>query len=138
MPSPADDSGWLSKYFVTGELINELSRQDVTEDRRPWGQMKVIGSPSLNFTLKHLKVELGKRTSLQVHDHKDEVLIILSGSGLVQTAALGSELVEREEKVIHVPPGTIHRVVGPLEYLEVSTYDDDTDTTRLEDDFGRD
>jgi hypothetical protein len=38
---------------------------------------------------------------------------------------------------VRVPPGTAHRVTGPLAYLEVSSYDDNTDTVRFTDDYGR-
>jgi hypothetical protein len=39
--------------------------------------------------------------------------------------------------MVRISPGVVHRVTGPLVYLEVSTYDDDTDTERLADDYGR-
>lgn len=97
--------------------------------------MECFDSPEHDLTIKHITVHAGRRTSLQYHEHKDELLIVLSGFGHV---TLDSKIQSvHDGRCMRVAPGVRHRVTGPLEYLEISTYDDDTDTIRLEDDHGR-
>lgn len=102
---------------------------------RPWGCMYSLSSQPGDLTVKYIELLEGQRTSLQRHDRKDELLLILGGTGWVEadetrcSAWMGR---------VRIPPGTVHRVTGPLTYLEVSSYDGDDDTVRLEDDYGRD
>jgi mannose-6-phosphate isomerase-like protein (cupin superfamily) len=116
----------------TGKLLDSLMLHTRAGQDRPWGWMRWWDAPGHDLTIKHLTVREGHRTSLQLHQRKDELLIFLDGTGHVE---IGDRCYVGG--MIRIPPGTKHRVVGPLSYLEVSTYDDDTDTTRLEDDYGR-
>ena len=93
--------------------------------------MRWLDAPGHDLTVKYLTVDDGQRTSLQRHDRKDELLIVLDGTGCVEVAG------EPRGGTVRIRPGTPHRVTGPLTYLEVSGYDDDTDTIRLADDYGR-
>jgi mannose-6-phosphate isomerase len=113
------------------DLLDELTAE---LDERPWGFMQALNAPDANLTVKYLFVADGHRTSLQVHEHKDEVMFIFSGSGF---AEVGGVRREGSGALIRIHPGAVHRVTGPLSYLEVSSYDDGTDTIRLEDDYGR-
>jgi len=117
----------------TGDLLDELMLH-VHTDVRPWGFMRALDAPGCDITVKYLAVSDGSRTSLQRHDRKDELLFILHGSGYVE---VGDATYWASKTVVRIPPGTVHRVTGPLTYLEVSSYDDGTDTVRLEDDYGR-
>lgn len=126
--------------YSTPELLAVLAvQQQTVRDVRPWGYMDELSSPEHNLTIKRLIVEPGQRTSLQVHRIKDEVMLILGGTGKVETweGNLMQEFTCFAGQVIHVKPGMQHRVTGPLHYVEISTYDDGEDTIRLEDDFGR-
>lgn len=113
------------------DLLDQLFESHRT-DLRPWGVMRWMDAPRSNVTIKYLTVMAGARTSFQVHKIKDELLIILEGSGYVDVDGM-----QYGGGLIRIHPGTPHRVTGPLSYLEVSSYDDDTDTYRLEDDYGR-
>jgi mannose-6-phosphate isomerase-like protein (cupin superfamily) len=115
----------------TAELLDELMVHCRTEER-PWGFMCWLDAPGQDLTVKYLSVKDGQRTSLQRHEHKDELLILLGGSGHVEA---GGRVCRSD--MVRISPGVVHRVTGPLVYLEVSTYDDDTDTERLADDYGR-
>jgi mannose-1-phosphate guanylyltransferase/mannose-6-phosphate isomerase len=101
---------------------------------RPWGFMRALNAPKANLTVKYLCVHNGERTSLQYHKHKDELLFIINGSGFVD---VGGERYEGAGLPVRIKPGVVHRVTGPLVYLEVSSCDDGTDTIRLSDDYGR-
>ena len=110
-------------------LLDELTAKF---DRRPWGYMRILDAPENNVTIKYLVVQAAHRTSLQKHEHKDELLFVLAGGGWVELNG-----VVHSGGVVRIYPGDEHRVTGPLVYLEVSSYDDGTDTIRLEDDYGR-
>lgn len=118
---------------ATADLLDELVVHHRTE-HPPWGFMHWLDAPSHDLTVKYLSVAKGKRTSLQRHAHKDELLIIVSGMGRIEAGGLTYGGVGMK---VRIWPGTVHRVTGPLSYLEVSTYDDGSDTIRLEDDYGR-
>lgn len=115
------------------ELLDDLKVHQHT-DVRPWGFMRTLDAPGHDLTVKYLYVRSDRRTSLQRHDRKDELLLILGGEGWAEA---GGIQYRGSGTVVRIPPGTVHRVTGPLTYLEVSSYDDGTDTVRLEDDYGR-
>ncbi len=117
--------------FSVAELLDEIS---VRYEKRPWGFMEELGAPNFGLTVKYLFVGDDERTSLQYHREKDELLYILCGNGAVQ---VGDRYVQAPGKLIRIKPGVVHRVEGHLEYLEISSYDDGTDTVRLEDDYDR-
>lgn len=132
--------------FTGPWMIEALRRaQQQKRDSRPWGNMMEISAPKCDFTLKWLEVHDGARTSLQFHRYKYEMLIFVGqGTGFAEIQAdvtadptVDAMLKRVTETCAVIPPLTAHRVTGPLTYLEVSTYDDDTDTIRLADDYGR-
>ncbi len=120
--------------WPVAELLDELTAHPHF-DLRPWGFMRCLDAPGRDLTVKYLVVRGGRRTSLQKHDHKDELLILLTGDGWAEAG--GTRYDGINGSLVRIPPGTVHRVTGPLTYLEISTYDDGTDTIRLEDDYGR-
>lgn len=102
---------------------------------KPWGREDwlVVGE---RIAMKRLIVGAGKRFSLQYHERKEEAWLIVRGRARVR---LGERTVEvAPGAVIHVRPGTVHRVEGleETEFIEVSTPELD-DVVRLDDDFGR-
>ncbi len=117
----------------TADLLDQLTAHQSTVTR-PWGLMRWLDAPAQDLTVKYLVIDAGQRTSLQRHDRKDELLLICSGSGYVE---VGDVRCRGDGRVIRIGPGTVHRVTGPLAYLELSSYDDDSDTVRLSDDYGR-
>jgi len=117
----------------TGDLLDELAANCKT-DMRPWGRMFWLNAKDHNLTVKYLEVKRGHRTSLQYHERKDELLIILEGAGYV---LVGEETWRGAGLVLRIAPCEQHQVTGPLSYLEISTHDDDTDTIRISDDYGR-
>ncbi len=107
-------------------------------EERPWGSFELF---TLNeaSTVKVLHITPGKRFSLQTHAERSEYWKVLGGSGIAQ---IGSEV--REVKMgdeLELPVGTQHRLTGGdegLTILEIAlgTFEE-SDITRLEDDFGR-
>ncbi len=102
---------------------------------KPWGREDwlVVGE---RIAMKRLVVHAGQRFSLQYHERKEEAWLFVRGRARV---TLGDRVVEATPgMVVHVRPGTVHRVEGleESEFIEVSTPELD-DVVRLADDFGR-
>ena len=85
---------------------------------KPWGRERIILKWE-GYTVKILEVDEGHRTSLQYHNKKNEMMYYEDG------------------RVVFIPPGLPHRLVGPVKVLEVSWNGDDSDIVRLEDDYNR-
>jgi mannose-6-phosphate isomerase-like protein (cupin superfamily) len=107
---------------------------------KPWGH-ELIWAHTDRYVGKILVIEAGKRLSLQLHERKDETILVISGrmrlqqggpDGLLSATELGPGDHRR------IPAGTIHRfeAIERCELIEVSTPELD-DVIRLEDDFGR-
>jgi mannose-6-phosphate isomerase-like protein (cupin superfamily) len=107
---------------------------------KPWGH-ELIWAHTERYVGKILHIEAGRRLSLQVHEHKDESILVISGrlrlhhgplGGTIETTELGPGDHRR------IPVGMVHRfeAIETTELVEVSTPELD-DVIRLEDDFGR-
>lgn len=124
MPSPRAD--------FTQQLLNVLQAASIRKVDKPWGTEVIVDAGA--FLLKLVEVREGARTSLQHHERKDEVQMILftdSGSGVAVWP-----VVHGEREVVRVPPGRVHRTIGPCVLLEVTTPEND-DVVRHEDDYDR-
>ena len=79
--------------------------------------------------------------SRQYHERKEETILVLSGTLLLETGADQNikSLDLKKGQSFHVTPGTIHRFCAPygdVELAEVSTTELD-DVVRIEDDYDR-
>ena len=107
---------------------------------RPWGNYTVI-SESKRCKIKRIEVSLGQRLSLQMHHHRSEHWIVISGTAKVTCG--GQELVLSINQSTFVPALTEHRLenIGkiPLVLIEVQTgeYLGEDDIVRLADDYQR-
>ena len=107
---------------------------------KPWGSEQ-IWALTERYCGKVIRIDAGRRLSLQRHQRKEESLIVLSGTlrlhleddeGIVRVVELGPG------ESAHVDTHRIHRfeAATDVELVEVSTPEID-DVERLEDDFGR-
>jgi mannose-6-phosphate isomerase len=90
------------------------------------------------YALKILHVNKGGRLSLQRHSQKQESWVVLAGEPEL-TVTQDKVAAYSAGDVLHIPPGTVHRIAAPsgdVEILEVST-PELSDLERLEDDYGR-
>jgi mannose-6-phosphate isomerase-like protein (cupin superfamily) len=109
---------------------------------KPWGH-ELWWARTDRYVGKILHLKQGESLSLQYHNVKDETILLQSGRLLFETRAAGDsgELQRLELEpgdVVHITPGTLHRMTGLLDcdILEVSTPELD-DVVRLEDRYGR-
>jgi mannose-6-phosphate isomerase-like protein (cupin superfamily) len=108
------------------------------EENRPWGSFErfTLNEPS---TVKIIRVDAGKRFSLQKHAHRSEYWKVIEGTGV---AVIGNETREvNVGDVVEILEHTEHRLKGGengIAVLEITFGDfDENDIDRIEDDFGR-
>ena len=109
-------------------------------DNRPWGRWEeYVFEP--NYRVKRIIVFPGQRLSLQRHKLREEVWVIVEGSGLM---TLGEKTFPiKQGDVLTIPKYTIHRIENntesePLVFIETQMgICPEDDIERIEDDYGR-
>jgi mannose-1-phosphate guanylyltransferase/mannose-6-phosphate isomerase len=127
-------------------LVNQLKKQGRYETSlhrevfRPWGSYDSIDSGE-RFQVKRLIVKPGAEMSLQMHHHRAEHWIVVSGTARI-TRDDETFLLE-ENQSTYIPLGARHRIANPgkipLHIIEVQsgTYLGEDDIVRFEDRYGR-
>ncbi len=107
---------------------------------KPWGSEEIWAHTG-RYVGKVIRIDAGKRLSLQYHEVKDESIYVLSGHLRLTLADEAgqlrvSELGPGEHR--HVATGRTHRyeAIDAVTLMEVSTTELE-DVVRIEDDFGR-
>jgi mannose-1-phosphate guanylyltransferase/mannose-6-phosphate isomerase len=107
---------------------------------RPWGWYDSVDNGA-RFQVKRIVVKPGATLSLQMHHHRAEHWIVVSGTAKVTK---GDEtLLLSENQSTYIPLGTTHRLENPgrvdLEMVEVQSgsYLGEDDIVRFEDAYGR-
>ncbi|GHH56919.1 mannose-1-phosphate guanylyltransferase/mannose-6-phosphate isomerase [[Pseudomonas] boreopolis] len=123
--------------------IKQDGRSEATWHRkvyRPWGAYDSIDMGQ-RFQVKRITVKPGATLSLQMHHHRAEHWIVVSGTAEVTR---GDEvLLLTENQSTYIPLGVTHRLRNPgklpLELIEVQSgsYLGEDDIVRFEDTYGR-
>lgn len=107
---------------------------------RPWGNYKSLAK-GLRFQVKKLTVSPGECLSLQLHHHRAEHWIVVSGTAEVTIE--GEKQILTENESIFIPLGFKHRLANPgkipLVVIEVQSgsYLGEDDICRFEDKYER-
>jgi mannose-1-phosphate guanylyltransferase/mannose-6-phosphate isomerase len=106
---------------------------------RPWGNYQTVARGEA-FRTNRLTVKPGGKLSLQIHRHRSEHWIVVSGTAEVIIGGEISTLTANQST--YVPPGVPHRLSNPgpepLHLIEVQCGSDlDGDIERIEDAYGR-
>jgi mannose-1-phosphate guanylyltransferase/mannose-6-phosphate isomerase len=107
---------------------------------RPWGWYDSIDSGD-RFQVKRILVKPGAALSLQMHHHRAEHWIVVSGTAEVTVD--GKVVLLTENQSTYIPLGAVHRLRNPgrlpLEIIEVQSgsYLGEDDIVRFEDTYGR-
>ncbi len=107
---------------------------------RPWGTYTVLEEGE-RFKIKRIEVKPGGRLSLQMHYHRSEHWVVVSGTARVVNG--DNELLLATNQSTYIPSGTQHRLenpgILPLVMIEVQTGDylGEDDIVRFEDIYGR-
>jgi mannose-1-phosphate guanylyltransferase/mannose-6-phosphate isomerase len=126
----------VSRLKADGRYEHSLHR----EVFRPWGSYDSIDSGE-RFQVKRLVVRPGGVLSLQLHHHRAEHWVVVSGTAQITR---GEEVFLLEEnQSTYIPVGVRHRIENPgripLHIIEVQSggYLGEDDIVRLEDRYGR-
>jgi len=107
---------------------------------RPWGWYDSIDSGE-RFQVKRIMVKPGASLSLQMHHHRAEHWIVVSGTAEITNG--DKVLLLSENQSTYIPLGQTHRLANPgrvpLEIIEVQSgaYLGEDDIVRFEDTYGR-
>lgn len=127
-------------------IVTQLQSQQRPEARihrevnRPWGTYDRIDGGG-RFQVKRIMVKPGAKLSLQMHHHRAEHWIVVSGTAEVRCG--DKTLLLTENQSTYIPLGEIHSLSNPgkvpLEIIEVQSgsYLGEDDIVRFEDLYGR-
>jgi mannose-1-phosphate guanylyltransferase/mannose-6-phosphate isomerase len=107
---------------------------------RPWGWYDSI-DVGQNHQIKRITVRPGASLSLQMHHHRAEHWVVVSGTAEVVNG--DKRMLLTENQSTYIPQGQTHRLTNPgtvpLEIIEVQTgsYLGEDDIVRIEDTYGR-
>lgn len=107
---------------------------------RPWGEFESIDAGG-RYQVKRLSVKPGETLSLQMHHHRAEHWVVVSGTARVTCEDRVFLLTENQST--YIPVGAKHRLENPgqipLEIIEVQSgsYLDEDDIVRFEDRYHR-
>jgi mannose-1-phosphate guanylyltransferase/mannose-6-phosphate isomerase len=135
--SRAQDVKFLyASLKASGHEAHKLHR----EVHRPWGTYTVLETGA-NFKIKRIVVKPGASLSLQMHYHRSEHWIVVSG--MARVANGDHELFVNTNESTYIPAGHKHRLenpgILPLVMIEVQSgaYLGEDDIVRFEDVYGR-
>lgn len=129
-----------------GRMVETLSKDNRTESLhhrrvyRPWGYYQTVDLGD-RYQVKRIMVKPGAQLSLQMHYHRAEHWIVVSGTARI-TRDDETKLL-RENESTYIPQGTTHRLENPgrlpLHLIEVQSgaYLGEDDIVRFEDSYGR-
>lgn len=144
-----DDAVFIStagRSADVGRIVSRIDADSRAESahhsrvHRPWGFYQVIDIGS-RFQVKHIMVKPGQRLSVQMHHHRAEHWVVVSGTAHVARDEESRLLSENES--VFIPLGALHRLENPgniplhLIEVQVGSYLGEDDIVRFEDAYGR-
>lgn len=137
MNQAQDVKNIVEKLKANGRTEHQSSR----EVYRPWGKYDSIDNGE-RYQVKRITVKPGAKLSVQMHHHRAEHWIVVSGTAKVRRD--GEEMLVTENESVYLPVGSIHSLLNPgkipLELIEVQSgaYLGEDDIIRFDDIYGRD
>ncbi len=128
------------------QIVAQIKAQGRTEHQihrevyRPWGQYDSVDAGP-RYQVKRITVQPGAKLSVQMHHHRAEHWIVVSGTARVTLD--GQQRLLTENESIYLPLGAVHALENPgkipLELIEVQvgSYLGEDDIVRFEDRYGR-
>lgn len=123
--------------------LNHSGRSESTFHRRvyrPWGSYEGVDAGG-RFQVKRISVKPGAKLSLQMHHHRAEHWVVVSGTAKVVCDQ--REFLLTENQSTYIPLGSVHRLenpgIMPLDIIEVQSgpYLGEDDIVRFQDDYKR-
>jgi mannose-1-phosphate guanylyltransferase len=135
-----------SKVQQVKKIVEQLKAETRSEWQhhrevyRPWGKYDSIDNGD-RFQVKRITVKPGEKLSIQMHHHRAEHWIVVTGTAKVTNG--DKELLLTENQSTYIPVGVVHALENPgkvpLELIEVQSgsYLGEDDIVRFEDRYGR-
>lgn len=107
---------------------------------RPWGTYTIL-EESVSFKIKRIEVKPGASLSLQMHHHRSEHWIVVTGTAKVYNE--GKELFVSSNESTYIPAGHRHRLSNDTEEdlvlieVQCGLYLGEDDIVRYDDKYGR-
>ena len=107
---------------------------------RPWGTYTVL-EESANFKIKRIVVNPGAKLSMQMHKHRSEHWVVVSGEATITNGDM--EFTLQANQSTYIPKTHKHRLANfgtkPLSIIEVQCgdYVGEDDIIRFDDSYGR-
>jgi len=126
----------VNRYNERNDPVTRFHRQV----HRPWGSYTVLEDTEI-YKIKRVSVKPGRRLSLQLHHHRSEHWVVVSGTAEVELD--GETRFLRQGESMFVRSGMRHRIknpgIIPLEVIEVQLgeYLEEDDIVRFDDEYGR-
>lgn len=129
------------KHIV--EQLKSVHRAEVNVHRevhRPWGSYDSVDQGP-RFQVKRIRVKPGAKLSVQMHHHRAEHWVVVSGTAKVTINGVNQLLTENQS--VYIPATAVHALENPghlhLELIEVQSgsYLGEDDIVRFEDRYGR-
>lgn len=126
----------VARLRDSGRTEHQLHRQVY----RPWGHYDSIDSGP-RYQVKRITVQPGAKLSVQLHHHRAEHWVVVSGTARVTLQ--DQEHLLSENQSIYVPVGAVHALENPgkipldLIEVQVGSYLGEDDIVRLDDRYGR-
>jgi mannose-1-phosphate guanylyltransferase len=123
--------------------LQSMNRPEIKYHRkvyRPWGKYDCVDKGT-RFQVKRLTVKPGAKLSVQMHHHRAEHWVVVSGSAKVHIGEKSILLTENQST--YIPVGKTHSLENPgkipLNIIEVQTgaYLEEDDIVRFDDQYGR-
>lgn len=140
MVAPRERASEVKQIVAQLKASGRNEHQIHREVYRPWGHYDSIDSGP-RYQVKRITVKPGQKLSVQMHHHRAEHWIVVSGTARVTLE--GQHHLLTENQSIYLPVGAVHALENPgkipLELIEVQvgSYLGEDDIVRLEDRYGR-
>ena len=127
----------IVEQLKSGSRTEHINHREVY---RPWGVYDSVDNGH-RYQVKRITVKPGAKLSVQMHHHRAEHWIVVSGTARVTNGE--KTYLVRENESTYIPIGQIHALenpgVIPLELIEVQSgsYLGEDDIVRFEDKYGR-
>tara|TARA_R110001583_G_scaffold179067_1_gene335557 strand:+ start:1987 stop:3384 length:1398 start_codon:yes stop_codon:yes gene_type:complete len=128
------------------EIVKRIQAEGRTEHmhhttvHRPWGTYQAVDL-GVRHQVKRIMVKPGEKLSVQMHHHRAEHWVVVSGTAKVLNGE--SEILLTENESTYIPVGVVHALENPgkipLELVEVQSgsYLGEDDIVRFSDRYGR-
>jgi mannose-1-phosphate guanylyltransferase len=122
------------------KLMGHESHREHRTVSRPWGTYTVL-EEGRNFKIKRIVVKPGASLSLQMHYHRSEHWVVVSGTANIESN--GKSLIVKTNESTYISAGNKHRLENPglrdLVIIEVQSgeYLGEDDIVRFDDVYGR-